>query len=313
MNLRERQRVTPSSASEERDLDSAHSDDEPWPVSASKRVKRRHLRHVSAGLLSYPQSAYEGYVPSMAPMSAANALQTLSANLTQGSGDSGKAEYTYFDLDDISIYRPNHKNHEDELAALDCLQVRRSFDDLVFDGFLSVNNQRIYVQGVRFKVLAVNGYGDGNAAHVEGKLSIQSPLASTHDVWYKLCRPSSTYQRFYEPFKWLTEFTNHFVNYLLVIDDVTLADFRKNFFTWLSLKYSGHKLYDKWHLECNNMRDFWTTVVSNIEFVWKECHCIDDSETSLMLHLVWNAAYEFRGIDEQPMIEENTIVTPFVY
>ncbi|KAK3709021.1 hypothetical protein LTR37_011185 [Vermiconidia calcicola] len=167
------------------------------PEGRPPKLLRKVLSHISISGPAYPRSAYDGYVPSMDQSEEAVALADLQATFHEKHRFAEiRPEYIYFTLNDFSIYLPSCPRHAYELATLDRLQNRRGFSSLLFDGILSVGNEKRYVQGVRFSTLTIEGYGDLDNVDLDGRIDIQSAHDKAKNVWYKLGNPSQEYKRF---------------------------------------------------------------------------------------------------------------------
>ena len=281
-----------------------------------QKVMRRTLSHINVCGPAFPRSIYEGWEPPLTPNMEAEALAELKTVFEdQYAYATEPPIFTYFKLDDFSIYRPNHPRHAHELVTLDRLQNRGGFDEFLFDGTLSIGDQRRFVQGVRFRTMAIDGYGDADVVTLHGRICIQSPQAERNDVWYQLGKPSEEYKRFYWPFLWLAQFTKYFVDYLLETYDVTLGHFRSSFFNWLQIRFGKSTSFSKWHSECRNRRDFRTDIAARVGFLWKECYSIDDAQSGLYKHALWGEVDPMRlnAIPPHETRERRTIVTPFTY
>ena len=313
----QRSRIEPGSASDDY-LDT--SNDETSSISDTyerpRKVIRRTFSHVEVHGPAFPQSIYEGFEPTLIPSTEAVALADLKAahDVKYASTDE-QPEYTYFRLNDFNVYLPNRPRHAFELATLDRLQNRRGFDELLFDGVLTVGSEQRFVQGVRFSTMTIDGYGDPDIVSLHDRICIQSRQAETREIWYQLGKPSQEYRRFYEPFVWLAQFTKYFVDYLLEVAHVSLGHFRENFFKWLEARHRDYPSFKTWHGECGQLNDFRTTVTAHVGFLWKECYSIDDEESKLCKQPVWGEVDPFRlkAIPQRKNIEKKTIVTPFAY
>ncbi|KAK3052630.1 hypothetical protein LTR09_006111 [Extremus antarcticus] len=297
--------------------DDSGSDDDSatYPHRRPVKVRRTALSHINVQGSAFPRSGYDGYESPLPQSDEAHVICDLLIDFLQRRLDTGEnPEYTYFSLDEFSVYLPNDARHRHELVSFDRLQNRSANNEFLFDGLLSFGSERRYVKGARFDILTVEGYGDPEVLALHNHISIQSKLAQRHNVWYKLGRPSPEYTRFYKPFLWLSTFTKYFVEYLLDTEEVTLSHFRKAFYTWLQKNRQGID-FEPWHRYCGGLHDFRTNVAANVGFLWKECHSIDDPVTGLCEHPVWTEVDPFRleGIQREPEIEPNTICTPFVY
>ncbi|GAB1735704.1 hypothetical protein NU219Hw_g4268t1 [Hortaea werneckii] len=285
-----------------------------------RATRRRVLSHVIANGPAYPRSMYEGWEPPIPAVPEAQAIEELQSAHTQLHAlEEESPEFTYFELDDFSIFRPVSKGMgtaappTGELVTLDRLQVHHG-DYFLVDGILSCGNVRHYVRKVPFRVLTIDGYGDDEVASVSGHICIQSFRGRAKQVWYRLGQPSSVYHRFYAPFLWLAHFTKSFVDYLLETDRVTLSHFRSAFMDWLSRRWRSNPAFRSW-LSQVDYTDFRTTVNANIRFLWKEYHSVEDDQARLDKHPIWGEVNRdaLIAIPEQPNLETETVVTPFVH
>ncbi|KAI7656973.1 S-adenosyl-L-methionine-dependent methyltransferase, partial [Hortaea werneckii] len=285
-----------------------------------RSTRRRVLSHVIANGPAYPRSMYEGWEPPIPTVPETQAIEELqSAHTRLHTREEESPEFTYFELDDFSIFRPVSKGMgtaappTGELVTLDRLQVHHG-DYFLVDGILSCGAVRHYVRKVPFRVLTIDGYGDDEVASVSGRICIQSFRGRAKRVWYKLGQPSSVYHRFYAPFLWLAHFTKYFVDYLLETERVTLSHFWSTFMDWLFLRWGSNPAFRSW-LSQVDLTDFRTTVNANIRFLWKEYHSVENDQARLDKHPVWGEVNRdaLTAIPEQPNLETETVVTPFVH
>lgn len=228
--------------------------------------RQRELSHVKPGTLAFPRSAYEGYQPRLPVTTESQALRDLLGHLRQQRTEANeRSDFGFVALEDFSVYRPpRDPRRPNELAGLEKLQVHRGASDgFLFDGILRVGTIRRYVQGVPFKIVTVEGYGDEAVTDLSDRICLQSALASRSNIWYQLGRPSREYARFYEPFLWLAEFAKHFVDYMLEMERVTLDDFRFCFHGWLTARNATCPHFQGWLAKCK-LRDFRTTVSAHV-------------------------------------------------
>lgn len=280
------------------------------------KVLRRSLSHITVSDPAYPRSAFEGWSPPLEPSDQATAISDLEAAFYDIWSTSDSApDYTFFTLDDFTIYNSHKSRHAGEMVTLDKLQNRDGYNEFLFDGILSVGSIRHFLQGVRFQVMAVNGYGEPEVIGLQHGICIQSPRARVNNVWFQLGRPSKVYERFYKPFLWLAQFTKYFADFLLEMNQVTLHDFRSKFAGWLRKRFEGSPELEHWLEQCNYLADFRTTIAAHVGYLWKECFSIDDRETGLCKHPLWDEVnpHALNAIPEQENREQKTIVTPFVY
>ena len=280
------------------------------------KVIRRSLSHVQVTGPAYPRSAYEGWLPPLRPSREATAIHDLKIAFDKASRDTDDPpDHVYFDLDDFTIYNPQHSRHPGEMATLDRLQNRGGYNEYLVDGTLSVEDKVHFVKGVRFQIMAVGGYGEADVISVRNRISIQSPHARSNDVWFRLGKPSKVYERFYSPFVWLAQFAKFFADYLIETDQVMLHHFRANFSKWLHTSYGGDSELEDWLKQCNYLTDYRTTIAAHVGFLWKECFSIDDPTTGLCRHPIWGEVdpRALDAISRQPSQEQKTIVTLFVF
>ena len=281
----------------------------------TSNAKRRKLDHIGVSGPAFPRSQYEGWIPTLSQSSEQKALSDLLAVSNKQSASSAeRLDYVCFDLHEFSIYRPNCPRHAFELATLDRLRNRHGFTELLFDGVLSVGGEKRYVEGLRFEILSIDGYGSDDFTSLRDDIWIQTKQSQAQGVWYRLGKPTQEYTRFFKPFLWLVQFTRQFVDYLLDNDNVGLSHFRWQFHYWLNARYRHLAAFDSW-IKQSGLRDFRTTVAAHIGFLWTECYSIDNQDSGLCAHPMWGEVdYErLQGIQERPNREQATIVTPFVY
>lgn len=225
-----------------------------------------------------------------------------------------------FRLSEFSLYRPESQTirtgwdkttPDYEMEPLHILTNKRGVNELLFDGILSVGNERRYVQKAPFKILTVEGYGDHSIHSVTGKIWIQSNRSKNQGIWYELGEPSSEYRRFHEPFLWVADFTKLFVDYLLDHERVEIQNFRSHFYKWIRSQHRGAIGFQHW-LTTYGRTDFTTVVAAHIGFLWKEATNV---EPSLRRQPIWKQVdpEQLDAIKVQPRVEAKTIVTPFVY
>ncbi|KAI5364160.1 putative BAH domain, C-5 cytosine methyltransferase, DNA methylase, C-5 cytosine-specific, active [Septoria linicola] len=308
------------------------SDDEPTitPVLRSERswhevsdaeavaLQAKALR-VSAVRPAYPRWMYQGW---QAPVQSCDEHSAMSA-LLRAFGQvyatpDLEPEWTYFMLDEFSIYQSSLSvHHVHELVTLEKLTQDRNAL-FCFAGVISFGDTKFYVQDVPFKILTLE-YGELRPWH--DRICIQSKLAKKQDVYYKLGRPATEYQRFYTPFLGIAAFTDYFIDYLCQHETVTIADFRQEFWNWLKLNYADDGSFQTWHKEVK-LRDFRTLVAVNVVFLWKECSSIDEQSacsadpTRLCRQPLWAEVLPWNlcAIPAQPVnYNALTVVTPYAH
>lgn len=274
-------------------------------------AKKQRTSFIVLPGLKHPKSIYTGWSPPLAITKEWQALDELLAELWRLSDPSdAQQDYKMVSLTNFTIYRPRTSaNHPLTLAPLDDLKTRVGNGAMLFDGILHVGNVRRYVQGVPFEILAIDGYGSDESS-VAAKTSIQSLQGSRTNTFYLLEQPSDVYRRFYSPFVWLVDFAKHFVGYLLDKDNVCLSDFRQNFWDALKETHGQKQDFRIWHNQFGR-HDFRQVVAAHFEFLWKEA---TDIEAQNYNHSLWGEVDQknLDAIKPQIMVEDKTIVTPFV-
>ncbi|GIZ48831.1 hypothetical protein CKM354_001187700 [Cercospora kikuchii] len=230
-----------------------------------------------------------------------------------------RPEYTYFTLDDFTIYQlPSIAWHANELVTLEKLTMARK-SEFLFAGTLSFGNRRIFVKDIPFDVLTLE-YGDDSRPWTD-RICIQSRIAKDQEFYYRLGRAAVEYRRFYTPFLMLAQFTDYFIDYMCDHEDVTIAHFRSDFWSWLQAAHSDNAVFQAWHKRIR-LLDFRTLVAVNVEFLWKECWDIDSQSagtsepTALCENPLWREIHPDRltAIPTQPVnYAGKTVVTPFAY
>ncbi|KAK4613946.1 DNA (cytosine-5)-methyltransferase 3 [Fulvia fulva] len=313
---RQRQSTTsPSSALQ--DVDFLSESEVPERDVEPAKVIRREFAGVALSGPAYPRSAYHGWQTPSEPMLEALAitkLRTAFASKYAEVQEDEKPDYTFFRLDDFSIYRGDKSNnHDGELVSLHLLS-RDFYGEFLFDGTLSVGDEKFYVQGVPFRILSVDGYGEVESTDLGSQLCIQSRIGGKgqQDIWYQLGRPAQEYKRFYQPFLWLARFTKHFVDYLLEHEKVSLMHFHGLFLEWLRDQYDEETTFREW-LAIAGLEDFRGLVAANVGYLRKECYGVDPGK--LLRHPLWGEVNPHRlaAIPEQPNLEPKTVVTPYAY
>lgn len=290
------------------------SDSSAPPGRATSRKVRRELSYVAIQGPASPLSAYEGKRLPAEQFSEFEAVDRLTDAHEKLLGQDEKGpEFVYFQLDDFCVYRPpTASRHELELVSLDRLSQDR-YPEFLFDGVLSVGDERCYVEAEPFRVLTVEGYGQTDSTDLAIQLCIQSRNneKKRSALWYKLGKPSVEYRRFYTPFLWLARFTKHFVDYLDETEQVTLHHFWHRFHKWLVALYHDNKSFESWLSEAG-LTDFRTTVAAHFAFLYKECYGLD---FKLCKHPIWGEIDpgRLKAIPEQPNLRKRTVVTPYAY
>ena len=235
------------------------------------------------------------------------------------------AEFTSFDLQDFSIYRPPRDSREGrvwnklsgEFAGLQDLCVKKgNHSILYFDGIITDGLTQHYVQDVAFETLSIGGYEDLSTHTAYPDTWIQSFVGAQErsgGVWYRLKSSSNEYSSFHRPFMWLADLAKHFVDYLANHEDVYLQAFRADFFAWLCMSHGDHKAFNEW-AEAYGDVDFRRAIIAHSGFLSNQAShiCI-----SYMSHPLWKEVHfstgDLSALKAHPRQEQRTIVTPLVY
>ncbi|KAK6438200.1 hypothetical protein LTR95_005595 [Oleoguttula sp. CCFEE 5521] len=229
-------------------------------------------------------------------------------------------EHDYIELNDFTVYRPPESTHPLDMCALSRLKVYGT-ETLLFDGTLSVGDHEYFVQGVRFGVLAID-YDESVRFDPRKRACIQSLRAHGLGVWYRLGTPATEYERYHDPFDWLTTFTAFFLDYLEQCDHevVTLNDFRSHFFGWLQATFGYLPAFKKWHAQCKHLEDFRSTVAANFGYLNKECHSLGCIPTQLWnevnpadLQAIPMQLSKLKSNQKEFQEPDPSVVTPFVH
>ncbi|KAK5687581.1 hypothetical protein LTS10_001720 [Elasticomyces elasticus] len=282
-------------------------------------AKRRRLNCVPVQGPAYPLSAHHNDGKPPTPFGRGSEARIIEAlKETHNSlHASAQSEYTYFRLENFSIYRPQGQTasdrHGGELVTLD--RLLRHGDGSAYylvDGTLNCGDQQYQVKGVPFSTLTIDGYGDAGFS-VRDKICVQSIQAQRADVWYQLGTPAPEYMRFYRPFLWLAHFSKCFVEYLLDTEQVTLHHFARDaqFLDWLQHTYGGNAQYEGWRSE-SSLLEFRTTVAAHVGFLHKEAYGIDKQ---LCKQAIWGEVdpLNLTAIKAEPHKQHRTVVTPFAH
>lgn len=269
---------------------------------------KRQRVSVDPGNLCYPASSYAGYRPPHAVSSERDAINALAT--IWNSKDRSSHEHNIWRLDHYSIYRNRTDyRHANELCALQNLKTESGVNDLLFDGFLSVDGEARFVQGISFEYLAIEGYGDESDTV---SACIQTTLARKANVWYQLGIPAAQYLRYHDTFLWVSRFTKYVVDFLEdSAQPVTLSLFRRSFYPYLMRRYGASSALRSW-LDLHTSNDFGQAFCANLGFTIKECYSINDQ---LLEHPIFGETdtKQLKAIPMEKTAYETTVVTPFVF
>ncbi|KAK2738552.1 DNA methyltransferase Dim-2 [Myotisia sp. PD_48] len=260
--------------------------------------------------LSLPISIYQ--TPHFTPSKERYALDEL---LSQESNQTyGNTEFVGLVLDEFTIYRGNSGHGlKDGMVSLHDVAKKQGGSVFYFDGRLSCgNSQEFFLQRVPFSPVSIGGYED--ISSIRSTIWIQSTHCQQRggEIWYQLSKPSSEYKPYYHLSCWVADLAKHFVDYLYEHENVTLDQFKTNFYDWLCTLYKDDdKEFSPWLLEYAN-QDFRHAIIAHADFLQKQAFNLDSSYAN---HAIWDeiGLSETPIVPKQPSKVEKTVVTPFIY
>ncbi|KAH8661624.1 hypothetical protein BGZ60DRAFT_530574 [Tricladium varicosporioides] len=298
--------------------------DEVEDLSAQKKPKVPPQSILMSDFI-YPKSRYIGHEPPLPPSKERLAVQGLLQEIELRKAEDTKlgreespesshlegSDYVEIELSNFSVYLPEGAhNYSFELRPLQHLWAKMGVSSFLFDGILSVGKAQYYVQAVPFQICSIGNYGE-ELHTVGGNIWLQSYYNSDTNVYYKLKSPASEYHRFHEGFLWLADFAKHFVDYSQARgrNGVSVFDFRSDFSTWIKKKHSESREFQNWFKQYGK-DDFRQVVAVHILFLFKESVGVDEG---LRDQPIFAELMAMNAIPKQEIVEQNTIVTPFVY
>ncbi|CAK7231843.1 hypothetical protein SEUCBS140593_008061 [Sporothrix eucalyptigena] len=198
--------------------------------------------------------------------------ESLTLDLSGAKDKASTSDFVYINLDDFEIYNDILET-KTRLRSLHLLATNGT-GRMYFDGVLSVDTTRFYVQRVPFSKAPVDRYGiEFDTA--KGYISIRSTFNEGRHVYYRLGRPSTVYARFYQPYLWVADLGKHFIDFVnSAVDrgrDVRVSHFRLHFAKWLQKTHSKSAAVAAWRNEYGVGRDdFAPAVVAHGEYLRKE-------------------------------------------
>ncbi|KAH6847280.1 hypothetical protein B0I37DRAFT_341365 [Chaetomium sp. MPI-CAGE-AT-0009] len=181
--------------------------------------------------LVHPKSQYQGHIPPSPPAKERDAISAL----LELAGSQGQGDFVEFELDSFSFY-VNSVVYPFEMRPLQHLATRMGHDRFYFDGILSVDGVRHYVEKVEVSELPIGNYGTTHPT-TKGQIWVRSSLNSRREVYYRLGKPAAEYARFYAPFLWVVDLAKHVVDFSASMIDqgrqVRIGSFETQFIRWL--------------------------------------------------------------------------------
>lgn len=289
-------------------------------------IQSRKAQRISVSLpsstLVTPKSRYQGFEPQLPLVPERVALASL-LRCFKNQDRLADRDYIDFELDNFSFY-VNSACYPFEMRPLQHLATKPAHDTYYFDGILSFGNVRHYVSKVEVSELPIGNYGVEHDT-VKDQIWVRSRFNSKQEIYYRLKKPSAEYTRFHEPFLWIADLAKHVVDFCSsMIEDglqVSLDSFKELFIRWLLRTHSKSPSFQKWRLQ-HPSDNFCSSVVTNIDFVWKETHGVLQPEEASSLQLFKETKQLTQYCEEQvplaPRIVEGefsappTIVTPYI-
>ncbi|RDL31841.1 uncharacterized protein BP5553_09243 [Venustampulla echinocandica] len=278
--------------------------------------------------LTCPKSRYIGHTPPLPISKERHVVKELLEELLkqeegknfegnrEGSPDSSApsdGHFVEFGLSDFSIYLPDNKHHGFELRPLQNLVTKKGESTFLFDGILSYGSVKRYVQKVPFGTCSIGNYGLESHT-VDGNIWIKSAYNSKtrSEIYYHLKKPAPEYARFHDGFLWLANLAKHFVDYSQQCGEnqVSVFKFRDDFSQWICEHHGESPDFRDWYQQYGGRDDFRQAVAVNIQFLFKESLGVDES---LRSQPIWSELMVKDAIRKQPIVEEKTVVTPYVY
>ena len=281
------------------------SDDE--PVEARKDL----IVEIRAAELIYPLSQDDSYKRPL-PISKERTVVREFQELLNYEHNAEHAAHSFveFDMDEFMIYLPETSlHHPYEMTGLQN-NLESGHKEYLLDGILSFYGEdKRYIEGVPFETVSIGSYGDN---HKEITVWIQSKANTKSNVYYRLRKPHSAYERFHTGFLWLANLHKNFVDYALdtieVGKKVSIHNFRRDFYDWCVAEHGQEEPFKKWYAEYNSP-DFRTAIAANLDFL--------ANQAIITYHFdgldVWDEVRSSSKIHFHQPKETQTIVTPFVY
>ncbi|KAL2151366.1 hypothetical protein VTH82DRAFT_6464 [Thermothelomyces myriococcoides] len=248
-----------------------------------KASRSKHIRvELPPSTLVHPKSQYQGYQPP-SPLSRESDAVLSFLELAQSQENEGFIE---IELERFSFYI-NSVYYPYEMRPLQHMATRFGHDQFYFDGILRIGGTRHYVQGVEVTELPIGNYGTAHPT-VRGQIWVRSRLNSKRDVYYRLTQPSKEYDRFYAPFLWVADLAKHVVDFSAAMIDrgspIQISSFKANFMRWLRQTHDKSPEFRRWRAQ-HPIDDYRTSVVANIDFIWKEVNGVLGQKKALSMPL----------------------------
>ena len=271
--------------------------------------------------LVHPRSQYDGFTPPLPPCEERDAVASLMA-VIEAHGNGANEDFIEFELDSFSFYIDTAYYHC-EMRPLQYMATKVAHDRFYFDGVLSIGDVRYYVRKVEVSELPIGNYGTSKPT-VEGQIWVRSRFNTGREVYYRLKKAATEYQRYYNPFLWVADLAKHVVDYSSFMIEqgrqVGIDSFKEHFIRWLSDSHHGSPKFQNWRLK-HPSDDYRSSVVANVEFFWKEMNGVlgrEKAESQLFRETIYFNQYKQDRAPSIPMVvqgdekEPPTIVTPYI-
>ncbi|KHN97336.1 C-5 cytosine methyltransferase [Metarhizium album ARSEF 1941] len=268
--------------------------------------------------VSSPRSCYEPFHPPAPVKSEEEALACfrLSPGHPQPQSSSSLGHFE-LQLDNFAVYVDTER-YPCEMRCLHQLYAKRGQHSFFFDGVLSNNGEsKTYVKRVPVSAVPVGQYGLQYPS-VGDQVWLQSPYCAGSGLLYKLGLPAKEYRRFFEQFLWVANLSKHFTDFLYFMKQrrtrVAIHHFKSVFGEWLLSVHGGAPELMDWlalHPSC----DFRTSVVANIQFLYKENKRLSAGEEPDCHDIwaeIWNLT-KYPKLSPGTAADQPTVVTDYIY
>ena len=231
---------------------------------------------VPSSTLVSPMSAYDGFVPPLPPVKERIAMAALMDSIESRDG-AKQEEWTEFILDRFCFF-VQYKHYEGEMRPLHHLATKLGHDKYVVNGILTSLDGKVkhYTSHIAVSELPIGNYGIESDS-VNDQIWIRSKLNAKRDVYYRLRTPAPEYERFWTPFLWVANLAKYVVDFCAEMTrhnrEVSLSSFKRDFIQWAIKTYRASPSLDRWRRE-HKSDDYRSSVVANIDFIWKEAYGI---------------------------------------
>ena len=199
--------------------------------------------------------------------------------------------FNEFVLQDFCVYRaPGHakKGFDGKYESLSTVASEKDQSHWLIDGFLEHNGTRRRLFAAQIVRVNIGGLEALQQATTE--IWVQTHQGRFNDDWYRLQRPSSSYQSYWTDFVWLANFLKYFVDFLYVHSEgVSLHDFKFKFWIWLQ-RLHGDDI-NHWQSQCDFREDFTHDVIRHCQFIRDQTYRAYKKDLpqleAIMSHPIW--------------------------